>query len=145
MRHTLVVVVKQRLVELLSGNPALAEVDVTYGHPGSTAQRVSVWTGHVATATMEAARMSGPGSGWRETVEFVVGVTVAASADVEKNEIRAVELAGVVHQTLAEQPCLGVAGVISVRVTGWEMLTRSQSDRAPETAIEMRISVEGNV
>ena len=112
---------KSALVAALQASSALTGVQVSYGNPGDTQRSESIWVGDTRSQQQPSAMKSLPVRRDEEyTTDVVVEIT-QPRATQENVDLRAATLAAAVETVIAENPSLGVNGVLWSTVDTYDM------------------------
>lgn len=112
---------KSALVTALQASSVLIGVQVSYGSPGDIQRSESVWVGDTRSQQQPSAMKSLPVR--RDevyTTDVMVEITQPRSTQ-EGVDLRATTLATAVETVIAENPSLGVAGVLWSTVVSYDM------------------------
>lgn len=122
MAGTTAPTIKTKLVALLAERPALADVQVTYGFPGRSVERDSIWLGRVDAVNEIAGMRAGTKSRNEEYSIEVVCAAMRLGENAEEAELRVTALAKQVEEEVADDPRLGLGDVVySTRVRDWNL------------------------
>lgn len=112
---------KSALVAALQARSALSAVQVSYGHPGDVQRTETIYVGDTR-GTQEPVAIKATPTLRDETytTDVIVEITQIRSSQ-ENVDLRAATLAAEVEATIAENPSLGVAGVLWSTVITYDM------------------------
>lgn len=129
----------------LASHASLAGVQVAYGDPGGTGRRERLWLGDTEDGSQEpVALRSGRRRRDEEYVLSIHAEVIGSGKTPEATEARAVALATVVEEIVADSPTLGVPNVLWALVSGQDMATSETTD-GPRTVITTRITIRGRL